>query len=101
MGSLSAQQEARSRKNLTVMLKALCAVGQSSTASAIGLHESTVSRWKDGELEKLAVFLAVVGLKVEDVRCESIPAEELSALRVLARSSSVLSGKADQLGWEE
>lgn len=99
MPTLTAQQDARSRKNLTALLKALCTAGQGATASAIGLHESTISRWKDGELEKLALFMAVVGLKVVPAEMRCYRPEEIEALQVLARRSDVL--RADALDWED
>jgi hypothetical protein len=99
MTPLSDQLLARARKIHTTILKALCTAGQSATASAIGVHESTVSRWKDGELEKLAAFLAAVGLKVVPVEMHCYPADEIEALKVLARRSDVL--RADGLDWED
>lgn len=89
----------RARKNHTAMLKALCTAGQSAVAGAIGVHESTVSRWKDGELEKLSMFLSAVGLKVVPVNMHCYPPDEIEALKVLARRSDVL--RADGLDWED
>jgi len=103
MAQLSAQQESRSRKNLSVMLKALCTAGQGAAASAIGVHESTVSRMKGGEISQMwqmCKLLAAIGLKVVPVDSQCFSAEHVEALRVLALQSSLLTNRADQLEWD-
>lgn len=54
----------QSRKNETAMLQRLAAVGQRPVAEALNVSESTVSRWKDGDLERTALLLAYLGLQI-------------------------------------
>lgn len=93
----SQQIKDRSMKNLTVVLKELASMGQVTAAGLIGVSESTVSRMKDGDLEKFSDLLAACGLKIVPVSMQCFPAEEVEALRILARRSDVL--RADNLSW--
>lgn len=99
MGSVSSQSSERSRKNLTVILKALAGVGQAVAAGFMGVSESTVSRMKESELEKFCDLLSAVGLKVVPIDYHCYPEDEIAALRVLARRSDVL--RASALSWED
>lgn len=54
----------RARKNYARALRALAAIGQRQVADLMGVHESNVSRWKDGPIENACAFLAACGLKV-------------------------------------
>lgn len=68
------------RKNEAAMIRALASVGQKNVAELLGISEATVSRWKDGDLEKTAKSLAAMGLKVVPVDAETIEREDLDAL---------------------
>lgn len=72
---------------------------QAHAASCMGVSESTVSRMKDQELEKLSGLLAACGLKVVPIDMHCYPEAEIEALRVLARRSDIL--RADGLEWED
>jgi hypothetical protein len=62
---VSAEVEARSRKNLSRILHGLASVGQVHVAGAIGLHESNITRWKEkGEFERMSTMLAAMGLRI-------------------------------------
>jgi hypothetical protein len=100
MATVSPQIVERSRKNVTTILKSLSSTGQTVAASFMGVSESTVSRMKDQELEKLSDLLAACGLKVVPESMQCFPAEHVEALRILALQSSVLNNKADQLRWD-
>ena len=82
---LNDEQLARSRKNLQVVLNALMSKGQVHVAEAIGVHESTVSKMKDGELERVAQMLAAMGLQVVPESSRHYAPDEIAALRTLAR----------------
>ena len=63
--AVSAEVEVKSRKNLTRILHGLASVGQVHVADAIGVHESSLSRWKEkGEFERMSTMLAAMGLSV-------------------------------------
>jgi len=97
---LSVDQLERSRKFHGLILNGLAREGQVHVADAIGVHESTVSKWKDGDLERFAQILAVVGLKVVPASQRCYDAAEIDALLVLARQRLVTIGGAEQLGSE-
>ncbi len=82
-------------------MQRLVSVGQKSVADAIGLSESTVSRWKEGEIERWAKLFALLGLQVVPVSAVVVNAEYLRSLETLAE----LGLKAEKkrpgpLGWD-
>lgn len=84
MTTVSAAPAERSRKNLTAILKALSEVGQARVAERLGVSESTVSRMKDTEIERMAAVLSACGLKVVPEDWRDVEPELLRALSVLA-----------------
>lgn len=100
MAPLSMKGNERARKNLQSILQALATVGQASVAEAIGVSESTVSRMKDGELERLAQLLAALGLKVvpEAVKCYE-PAF-IESIFQLAKQRMAQVESASELSWD-
>jgi len=89
----------RSRKNHQILLKALSGTGQAVAANFMGVSESTVSRMKEGELDKLASLMAACGLKPVPIDMHCYPEAEIEALRILARRSDVL--RPNGLEWED
>ncbi len=81
---LSAEVSARARKNATLILQRLASVGQAALAEALGVSESTISRWKDGDLEKIALTLAVLGIKIVPLDYRCVDPRKLDALLALA-----------------
>ncbi len=82
-------------------MQRLVSVGQKTVADAIGLSESTVSRWKEGEIERWAKLFALLGLQVVPVSAVVVNAEYLRSLETLAE----LGLKAEKkrpgpLGWD-
>ncbi len=98
MASLSPAIADRSRKNLTAVLRGLATVGQAKAADLLGVHESTVSRMKDGDLEKLCALLAACGLKVVPEAMQLFEPERIEALRVLARIGLDNAATPSQMG---
>lgn len=84
MTGVSLSPVERARKNEQVVLQALAATGQNDLAKAMGCHESTVSRLKDGGITTMASAMAHLGLKVVPVGVECFDPEYVSALRTLA-----------------
>ena len=72
------------RRNHSVILKALAKYSQQRIAELIGISGSTLSTFKDDHIERLAAVLAACGLKVVANTDESVSADEIWALRVLA-----------------
>ena len=81
------QLEERARKNEAVILHGVHSVGLEAIAAAVGRDASTVSRWKDTELHRLAVLLAVCGLKVVPIEFRCAKPEVIEALETLARAA--------------
>lgn len=99
--ALSQDPSARAREIEALVLQRLVSVGQKTVADAIGLSESTVSRWKEGEIERWAKLFALLGLQVVPVSAVVVNAEYLRSLETLAE----LGLKAEKkrpgpLGWD-
>lgn len=90
--------EERARKNLTAILKAMATVGQARVAERLGVNESTVSRMKDSELERIAALLSALDLKCVPVSMQLIEPERIEALRVLARIGLDSAATPSQMG---
>lgn len=98
---LSQDPSARAREIESLILRRLSSVGQRQVSEAIGLSESTVSRWKEGEIERWAKLFALLGLQVVPVSAVVVNAEYLRSLETLAE----LGLKAEKkrpgpLGWD-
>lgn len=74
----------RARKNETIMLQALAAAGQNTVAIAMGVNESTISRFKDGGITQAAALIAHCGLKVVPAGVQCFDPEYVASLRCLA-----------------
>ena len=84
-----------------MILQRLVSVGQKTIADAIHLSESTVSRWKEGEIERWSKVLALLELQVVPITAVVVNAEYLRSLETLAE----LGLKAEKkrpgpLGWD-
>jgi hypothetical protein len=84
MAEVSLSPAERSRKNEQVVLHALASTGQSELAKAMGCHESTVSRLKDGGIATFAAAAAHLGLKIVPTGMACFDPEYVDALRTLA-----------------
>lgn len=84
MASMSPTIAERSRKNHAAILRSLAAAGQARVAALIGVDDSTITRIKDGQLERLAAVLAASGLKVVPEDHQTLAPEYVRALQVLA-----------------
>lgn len=81
IAEVSSDPAAKSRKTVSTVLQRLAQQGmQGRIAAQLQVDDSTVSRWK-GDLERTALILAHLGLKVvpDDKVC--VPASEIAFLR--------------------
>jgi hypothetical protein len=99
MSAVSLSPIERARKNAQVVLQALASTGQAELAKAMGVHESTVSRMKDGGIDTFCAALAHLGLKVVPVGVECYDPEYVTALRTLANVG--IRKEAPQLDWSD
>lgn len=100
MPSLSPTIAENARKNERAILQAFARVSQARIAEQMGVHDSTVSRFKDGGLEQAAALLAACGLKVVPVDMQCFPRDKVSALLTLARDHLMQMEHPEQLSWE-
>lgn len=75
----------RARKIEAIVLQRLASVGQARIAEQLGVNESTVSRWKDGDIARWARFLALLDLKATPQEYRCYDEHTLSAMLTLAR----------------
>ena len=101
MASLSPAQQESARKIGSSILKRLASVGQVHVAQSLGVSESTVSRWKDKEIEETAQFLAVLGLKSVPADYKCYDPKSIDALLTLAKERMAQLESPDQLKWED
>jgi transcriptional regulator with XRE-family HTH domain len=93
--------QSRAHKNEAVVLKTLHHVTGKAVAEIMEVSETTVSRFKNGELKEWAAFLAALGLKIvrEDLKCYD--KQDIEAVLLFARRYMHDMKDADQLTWEE
>lgn len=79
----------------------LASVGQKTVADAIGVNESTVSRWKDGEIERWSKVLAMLDLQVVPMTAVLVNGAYLRSLETLAELGLQAEKKRPgPLGWD-
>ncbi|MFO6388583.1 CII family transcriptional regulator [Pseudomonas aeruginosa] len=84
-----------------LILNRLLSVGQKTVADAIGVSESTVSRWKEGEIERWCKVLALLELQVVPMSAQCHPSEYIQALKTLAELGLQAEKKRPgPLGWD-
>lgn len=100
MAEVSPELAARARKIETHLRNQLAEVGQSRMAERLHIAESTVSRWKDGQIEPISIYLASLGLKVvpEDAK---LVTKEIKAMGVLALAYMRHAEQARLIGEDE
>lgn len=99
MPAVSLSPTERARKNEQIVLQAFAAMGQGELAKAMGVHDSTVSRMKEGGIETFAKVLAHLSLKVVPVGVECFDPEYVTALRTLAARG--VGAEPPKLDWSD
>ena len=71
METASTPLDGMARKFEQLILQRLASVGQRPVAEALGTSESTISRMKDGEIQRFCQLLAALNLKCtsREMRC--------------------------------
>ena len=99
--TLSQEAHARAREFESLILSRLLSAGQKTIADAIGLSESTVSRWKEGEIERWSKVLALLGLQLVPEQAVVVNADYLRSLETLAELGLRAEKKRPgPLGWD-
>ncbi|EOD9077786.1 CII family transcriptional regulator [Pseudomonas aeruginosa] len=68
---LNPERDARAREFESLILNRLLSVGQKTVADTIGVSESTVSRWKEGEIERWCKVLALLAERLQRIGYEA------------------------------
>ena len=84
MTEVSQDVRESARKIETTLRNRLAEIGQVRMADKLNVSESTISRWKDAEIEKLALYIAGLMLKVVPSDANLIHADKVKAMRTLA-----------------
>lgn len=100
MSALSPELEERARKNRAMIFAGLSSAGQAEVARALQISESTVSKMKGDEIEKVSQLLAVVGLKVVPIAYRCVEPKKMEALLTLAGVELDRLRERPELVWE-
>lgn len=103
--SLSPERDDIAREIETLILQRVARVSQKRLSlelkPAFDFSESTISRWNDGEYQKWAAALSILGLRVVPQTAVVVTAEYLSALETMARIGLKAERKRPgPLGWD-
>ena len=91
----------RAHKNESAVLNALQRVTGKAAAEAMEVSETTVSRFKNGELKEWSAFLAALGLKCVPEAMKCFDPKEIDAVLLFARRYMSEIKDADQLSWDD
>lgn len=98
---LSPDMDTRAREFESLFLQRLVSVGQKTVADAIGVSESTVSRWKEGEIERWCKVIAHLGLQLVPESAVLVNGDYLRSLETLAELGLRAEKKRPgPLGWD-
>ena len=86
MNESSSNHAETTRKFESLLLRHLAEVGQSETAARMGVSESTVSRMKGEDVQRIASFLAAVGLKPVKADALTVDRADFVAVKRMARN---------------
>ncbi|HFK9714508.1 TPA: CII family transcriptional regulator [Pseudomonas aeruginosa] len=97
---LNPEQEARARKNYSLIVQRLASVGNAPVAHAVGCDKSTISRMKPEKFLEFARILAVLDLKVVGNEMKCFNEKEIAAILHLAKSKLSEVESVEQLEWD-
>lgn len=101
MSEVSTGEGDKARKYFSLALQKLASVGQRAAAESLGVHESTVSRMKESELERCCKLFANLGLKVVDSEMKCYRPQDIDPYIQLAKQHMERVRSAEQLVWED
>lgn len=97
---LNPEQEARARKNYSLIVQRLASVGNAPVALAVGCDEATVSRMKPEKFQQFSEILTVLDLKIVPMDSKCFREREMEAILTLAKSKMRELESVDQLEWD-
>lgn len=84
MNEVSPDLRESARKIETLLRNVLADVGQATVADKMGVSESTVSRMKTDDIERISLFVVSLDLRIVASDQRIISASDLQALKQLA-----------------
>lgn len=84
MSEVSQDVRESARKIETLLRNSLAEIGQARVSDKMGVSESTVSRMKDSEIERMGLFIASLGLRLVGADHKVLSASDLQVLKHLA-----------------
>ena len=89
MERVSPEVAALARKNVSAILRALSAVGQTAAADNLEVHSASITRMKEpnSDIERVALILAAVGIELPGSDQRIYPINLVESLRVIAQSN--------------
>lgn len=101
MTTVSAGARETARKGYAFVLQRLASVGQTSIAEQLGVSESTLSRIKNDDLERIVLLLALLGAKVVPTTARCYAPDTIEPLLILAKQRMAQLETVEQLAWDE
>lgn len=98
---VSQGHDEKARKFASLLLQRLASVGQRAAAEALGVHESTISRIKENELERYCQLVSSLGLKVVPADMKCYRPADIDPYIQLAKQHMTTLHSAEQLVWED
>lgn len=92
--------DAAARRNLQAILQALASAGAAPVATATGVDETTVGRWRDKDIPRFCLMLAVLGIKCVPAAMKCYRPDAIEAIFTLARIQ-VENADPKSLLWDE
>ena len=84
MTEVSPDVRESARKTETTLRNALAEMGQARVADKMNVSESTISRMKDADIEKFALFIAAINCNIVGKDQRVVSASDLQVLKHLA-----------------
>jgi hypothetical protein len=102
MPTVDAGTNAAARRIEAAFLQALAKVGLEPVAVACGVDATTVGRWREREIPRMAMLLAMADMKTVPASMRCYRPETIDALHELAKERlEAIRRPSEELVWEE
>jgi hypothetical protein len=102
MATVDADTLAAARRIESAILQSLARVGLEPVAAACQVDATTVGRWREKEIPRLALMLALAGMKTVPVSMRCYRPETIDALHALASERlNAIRRPSEELVWED
>lgn len=102
MATVDADTHAAARRIEAAILQSLARVGLEPVAVACGVDATTVGRWREKEIPRLAMMLAMADMKAVPKAMRCYRPETIDALHALAQERlNTIRRPSEELVWED